>query len=367
MPSDPRVLQALDALADPIATFRSILANTSEQIRLLISTRVERNGSSQEVARAEFGDFAAGRIDPGRMAKLLARVEPPAIDHVDVVTQTLSVCNELLARRDSLFLVVVDEGDDLHEAVGRALGEIGRAFAATRIVELVTKGEYIASEHAGLLETHPFEHWSLAERAVALALVVQVAGRDLRVGGLADFLDRSLKLVLVVDGEAPPAPLTKLITPRVLVMQSTDPGELEWIARYDGPGVVALMPDSAAQFRHDPAGGATLCDRIVITQLPERKPRRLGHSSAFQQRQDLAQLEALAAAPESRVVTDDKLATISKGEARQGSANPEPAAEPGPTASPTDVAVTANIASPTDAVDKLSAWLLEQADLPGPG
>ena len=63
MPSDPRVQQALDALAEPIRSFRSTLANTSEQIRLLISTRVEHNGSTAEVARAELGEFAAGRID----------------------------------------------------------------------------------------------------------------------------------------------------------------------------------------------------------------------------------------------------------------------------------------------------------------
>ena len=69
MPSDVRIAQALEALAEPIASYRSMLANTSEQIRLLINTRVERNGSSAEVASAELGAFASGRIDPERMAK----------------------------------------------------------------------------------------------------------------------------------------------------------------------------------------------------------------------------------------------------------------------------------------------------------
>ena len=358
MPSDPRMTQALDALAEPIQAFRSTLANTSEQIRLLISTRVERNGSSVKTARAELGEFAAGRIDPDRMAKLLSKVEPPAIEHAEVVERALDVCHELLARRENLFRVEVEEGGDLRTAVGRTLAEIGKAFAVTRIVEIVAQGHYRASEHAALLDGHPFEHWSRAEREVELALVVSVAGRDLRVGGLADFLDRSLKLVLVVDGESPPAPLVRLITPKVLVMQTTDPLELEWIARHRGPGVVALVPESAAWFRHDPAGGPALADRIVINQLPDKKPRRLGITSSFQQRQDLQQLEALAAAP-----------TLAKP-----GVEPAPGAEarepgPGPVAPAIEVPAVQPPAAapPSDPVDKLSAWLLEQADLTGPG
>ncbi|MBW2232080.1 MAG: hypothetical protein JRH17_16990 [Deltaproteobacteria bacterium] len=361
MPSDPRIQQALDALAEPIEAFRSTLANTSEQIRLLISTRVERNGSSVEVARAELGDFAAGRIDPERMANLLSKVEPQAIGHGEVVGRALEVSNELLARRENLFRVVVGDGDDLHAAVGRALAEIGRAFAVTRIVELVARDEYRDSEHAALLDGHPFEHWSRTERKVDLALVVSIAGRDLRVGGLADFLDRSLKLVLVVDGEAPTAPLVRLITPKVLVMQTTDPLELEYIARHDGPGVVALVPDSVAQFRHDPAGGPALADRMVIMQLPNKNPRVLGLSSAFQQRQDLAQLEALAATPAiSKPSAAPAPGPAPKSETREigrpgvaqavkAPGGEQPAAAPG-----------------MDALDKLSAWLLDHADLSGP-
>lgn len=360
MPSDPRIAQALDALAGPIEAFRSTLANTSEQIRLLISTRVERNGALVETARAELGEFAAERIDPDRMAKLLSKVEPPAIEHGDVVNRALDVCYELLAQRENLFRVVVEEGEDLRVAVGRALAEIGKAFAVTRIVDLVVQEQYRASEHAALLEGHPFEHWSRAERAVGLALVVCVAGRDLRIGGLADFLDRSIKLVLVVDGEAPPAPLVRLITPGVLVIQTADPGELQWIARHDGPGVVALMPDSAAQFRHDPDAGAALADRMVVTQLPEKKPRRLGISSVFQQRQDLKQLAALAVAPKTSLQSNAPAPPVPPVETRE-------AGYPG-VASAVEAPVVEGpaSASSTDAVDKLSAWLLEHADLTSP-
>jgi hypothetical protein len=357
LPSDPRIQQALDALSEPMEGFRSMLANTSEQIRLLINTRVEHNGSSVDVARAELGEFAAGRIDAGRMAKLLSQVEPPAIEHGDVVSRALDVSNELLARRENLFRVVVEEGDDLHEVMGRSLAEIGRAFAVTRIVELVTRNQYDASEHDSLLDGHPYERWSRSERKVDLGLVVCCDGHDLRVGGLANYLDRSMKIVLVVRGEAPPAPLVRLITPKVLVVQTVDPVDLEFITRYDGAGVLALMPETAARFRHDPVGGPELADRMVVTQLPDTKPHNLGKSSAFQQRQELAQLEALAAAPS---VSKRSAAPAPAVESR---AIPSPPSERATDSPPIEVPAAAKS---SDAVDKLSAWLLEHADLTGP-
>ena len=148
-----------------------------------------------------------------------------------------------------------------------------------------------------------------------------------------------------------------MITPRVLVMQTVDPDELEWIARHDGPSVVALMPDTAARFRHDPAGGPALADRMVITQLPDKKPRKLGHSSPFQQRQDLAQLEALAAAAATSKQSS-ALAPIVKA--------PEVVRPSAATAIETPVVERPAVAAPTDAVEKLSLWLLQQADLTGP-
>jgi hypothetical protein len=106
---------------------------------------------------------------------------------------------------------------------------------------------------------------------------------------------------------------------------------------------VALVADSAAHFRHDPAAGARLADRLVITNLPDRKPRRLGVSSGFQQREDLAQLEALAASASAAAV------------------NGPPVPE---TEAPADDRCP--VASPPDDASKLSAWLLRQADLSGP-
>jgi hypothetical protein len=347
MPSDPRVAQALAAFAEPIGAFRSILANTSEQIRLLISKHIEHNGASVEGVRAEFGAFASGRIDSERMSRLLRQVEPRDLENGEIVVRAFDTCNELLARGDRLFQVAVAEGGDLRSAVSDALARIGRAYGAARVADLVSLGSYRESENGGLLDAHPFEHWNRSERKVPLCLVVSVAGRDLRVGGLADFVDRAFKLVLVVHGDAPPAALVRLVTPGVLVLQTADPADLERVARFDGPAVAALVPDSAAHFRHDPAAGSTLAERLVVDRMPESAPRRLGVSSGFQQREDLAQLEALAAlapAPQPPVVS---------------TAPPAPGPQPSPTGTPSP-------ASPADDdVEKLSAWLLRQADLPG--
>ncbi|MBW2271036.1 MAG: hypothetical protein JRH16_20980 [Deltaproteobacteria bacterium] len=340
MPSDSRTPEALDALSGPIQAFRSTLANTSEQIRLMISTRIEQSHESADFERAELGEFAAGRIDAKRLSKILARDEPlPAAD-TGIIHEALVTCNELLARNENLFRVIVEEGDDLRSAVGRGLAEIGRAYGAARVVELVSQGAFRAAEHSSLLKGHSFESWSRTERSIEFGLVVRVCGRDLRAGGLADYLDRSIKLVLVVQGDAPPAALVRLITPQTLVLQTSEASELEWLASYRGPGVAALVSSAAAQFRHDPAGGPALADRIVITSLPERPPKALGAASAFQQRQDLLQLEALAESHADVVPIDP----VAVGE------EPPPAA--------------ARAVPAADSADALSNWLLRQADLP---
>ena len=91
--------------------------------------------------------------------------------------------------------------------------------------------------------------------------------------------------------------------------------------------------------------------------MRQSKPRKLGLASAFQQRQDLEQLEALAAAPDISTGTTEAAPTIEAREAGRSSvasAIEVPAAE------------GTALAAPTDAVDKLSAWLLEHADPAGP-
>ena len=89
------------------------------------------------------------------------------------------------------------------------------------------------------------------------------------------------------------------------------------------------MPDSTAQFVHDPNGGDTPAQRLTLISMPEKPPRMsVGGLSGKQQAEELAQLQALAGAGG--------------------------AAAPSATAAP---------AAPADPVDKLAAWLLSQADL----
>ncbi|MGD8727114.1 MAG: hypothetical protein PVH40_05685, partial [Gemmatimonadales bacterium] len=219
--------------------------------------------------------------------------------------------------------------------VARALEEIGRAFGAVRIYELTRSGSYHGNSHARSLGSFPFDKWSRGERRLAPPLVVTIDGADLRSGSLAEFLDGAQKIVLAVRGPCAPARLVRLITPGTFVIQTHDGSGLERLAAYDGPGVGALMPESTAQFAHDPSGGDTPAKRLTIVSLPEQPPRMsVGGLSGKQQAEELAQLQALA----------------------------QQAAAPAAGGAAPAEAVAAS-AAPADPVDKLAAWLLTQADL----
>jgi hypothetical protein len=186
-----------------------------------------------------------------------------------------------------------------------------------------------SAEPAFTLSGLPFRLWTRAERRSAPPLVVTVAGPDLHAAALADYADGRQKIVLVVDGACAPAALVRLVTPGTLVMQSTDPEALESVARFEGPAVAAVVPETAAAFTHDPTAGDEPWQRMTIQRLPSPPFAPVPGMSAWQLREDVAQLAALAAAP---------------------------AARPMPTAA-------ALAAEGPDAVDRLAAWLLGQADL----
>jgi hypothetical protein len=176
-----------------------------------------------------------------------------------------------------------------------------------------------------------FEAWNTGERRLAPPLVVELEGADLRAADLSDFLDGNVKFVLLVNGEAPPAPLVRLITPSTFVLQTSDETGIDRFAAAKPPAIAAVMPSSAARFVHDPAGGDLLSDRLEIFQLPEKPPRKkLGGVSAWQQREELAQLQNLARGPGAPATTEARA--------------PE---------------ATKQVTSP----EKLAAWLLLQTDL----
>ncbi|NIM49617.1 MAG: hypothetical protein GTN62_05275 [Gemmatimonadales bacterium] len=337
MPSDERVELALQALAKQRDAFRSALGNTVEQVQAFLAEHGSSENGQVERIAAELGPFAAGRIDTGKLSKLFNN--GMALDGltIEAIEKACNTIAELAERNHQLYLVDVPSGGDLRHAVGQALEEIGRAFGAVRIFELTRAGSRQRNEHARSLGSFPYDRWSKGERRLAPPLVVTVDGNDLRAERLAVFLDGTQKIVLVVRGACTPAPLVRLITPGIFVVQTTHGADLERLAAWDGPGVGALVPETAARFVHDPAGGSEPWQRLAVTHMPDEKTRHtIGGLSAFQQGEELAQLSALARKP------------------------PE-----APAAAAAAAAAATVPAPPTDPVDKLAAWLLSQTDLSG--
>jgi hypothetical protein len=339
MPSDERVGPALEAVAGARETFRSAVSVTVEEVRGLLETRSAAGADRSSRLERELGSFAAGRIDPGRLADVFTPPKRGAPFERVLLQQALGTLSSIHQRGDETFLLTLDSGARPVVEVRKALGEIGRAFGAARVVELVRASEYRAGEHGQLLEFFPFSQWNRAERGMAPPLVVELDGADLHVGGLADFMDGSIKLVLVVRGDSPPASLVRLITPGVLVLQTSDPEGLACLADWPGPAAAALVPETAARFIHQPDRG-TGPARLQIEHLPAEPPRvALGGLTAFQQKEELRQLAFLS----------------------------DPARLAAHAANGTEVTATAGspAAAPTaaDPAGQLAAWLLQQTDL----
>jgi hypothetical protein len=331
MPSDERIELALGALSGQTKSFRSALANTIEQIRRFQGSHGSASDGKVTRLKEELGPFAADLIDAEKFSALFAdslKLDTVTLDTIDKALETLT---ELAGRGDNLFVVEVASGENLRDRVAAALEDLGRAFGAARVFELSKFGRFPDNEHARSLGSFPFHRWSRGERRMAPPLVVSVDGADLRAAGLADFMDGLEKVVLVVKNESTPVPLVRLITPGTFVQQTVDPADLSKLAAWNGPGVAALVPESAARFVHDPSVGADAGTRLVVTSFPEERRRKpVGGVSVSQQSEELLQLKSLA-----------------------GQMGVKPQAEP--------AAVTA--AALSDPVDKLAAWLLSQADL----
>jgi hypothetical protein len=334
MPSDDNDARILEVLGGQVTAFESAIAATAEEVRVSLEAQKGSGNGRPSEAGADLGLFAVGRIDAERFAALA--YAPRALDHLSVsrIEHVFATLSRLIERKHGLLRVDVAPGGNLRDTVAKGLADVGRAFGAARVFDLSRAGRFEPIAHAGLTQAFRFEHWSRTERRRAPPLIVHVDGADLYPGGLGDFLDGTVKIVLVISGPAPPAPLVRLISPNTFVMQTTDVEELARLASWSGPGVAALMPEGAARFVHDPGGGPELWKRLTVAHLPAAPRARVGGHSVAQQAEALAQLKALATRP------------------------PEPEGPPVPAA-----------ASPSDAVgsqaDKLAAWLLEQADLEG--
>lgn len=276
---------------------------------------------------AELGLFAQEHVDPRRFAALFAHSRALTPEVRKEMKRALEELREHAAAAD-VMTESVEPGGSLVATIDDALAVAGRAFAAVRVIDGVR-----ANGGSGLSAvTHlPFHAWTRIERRYAPPLVVTVAGAELHAATLADYTDGGLKIVLVVEGACPPAALVRLVTPGTFVMQTSDTASLERLAGFDGPGIAAIMPESAACFTHDPRGGGEPWQRLSIERLPSPPYVRVPGVSTWQLTEDLRQLQALAAAPEGRAL---------------------PSGAPASGESPV-------------AVDRLAAWLLEQADFTG--
>jgi hypothetical protein len=322
---DPRVRIALDVLANQIAEFRAAIAGALAQAEAVQVDATADPDARAARAGAELGVFAEGRIDPQAFAARFARVPPAGAAAGAALARAVSVLRGVLERGDQVFAIEVPPGGDLAAAIGAALEQVGRAFGAIQLADQVRSGCYDADDPDPLLAETGFRRWNRAERRFAPPLVVSVDGADLHAAPLADFCDGRAKLLLVVRGPCAPAPLVRLITPGTLVVQTVDRAGLDHFAGYQGPAVAALMPQGAARFLHDPAGGKEPWQRLSVLELPEPPRRALGGISAWQMAEDLQQLHALARTPFSI---------------------------PAPGAAPSAAL------GESDAVDRLTSWLL---------
>ncbi len=328
MPSDdPRVQLALDALASPIAEFRAAIGGALAQAEAVLADATADADARAAWARAELGVFAEGRIDPRAFAALFARVTPFGASARAALVRAVSILRTVVDRGEQLFAIEVPRGGDPAAAIGAALEQVGRAFGAIQLAELLRSGRYHEDEPDRLLAASDFKRWNRAERRFTPPLVVLVDGADLHAAALAGFCDGRAKLVLVVRGPCAPAPLVRLITPGTCVLQTVDRAGLDRFAAYQGPAVAALVPQGAARFLHDPAGGREPWQRLSVFELPEPPRRGLGGASAWQLAEDLQQLAALARTPFS-IPAPEAPASAALGE--------------------------------SDAVDRLASWLLAQ-------
>ncbi len=330
MPSDDRITQALEALASAKEAFSSSVAMSAEEVRGILEREKGVDENPQEKLAHELGPFAAGRIDLERLAPHVSansKLDEGKRAEIQKAFETLTA---LKKSGDDLFTTKIEVDGYLRGGIMKALSKTGTAYGAGRSVEWALHDLPHPEGLGDVMDAFPPSSWNGAEKAFAPPLVVEDEGQDLKASSLGDLLEGSQKIILVVNGPVAPAPLVRLITPDVTVIQTDDPVELAALSATSGPGIAALMPEGAAKFIHAP-GGKSLQERLTVTFLPEKEPRKaLGSISRFQQVEELRQLAALA-------------------ERVQGPAAPAP--EP--------VGVGAEL----DEAGQLAAWLIHQAKI----
>jgi hypothetical protein len=300
MPSDERTIKALEALGDAKESFVSSVAMSAEEVRGILDR--EQGGSEEPQVKLahELGPFAAGKIDLERLAPFVEtkrKLEPETRERIQ---KAFEVLVGLKKAGDDLFCAKVDVDGYLRGGIVGVLARAGTAFGAARSVEWALHGIAPMETTKDVLESFPPSMWNSAEKNCSPPVVVEVEGQDLKVGSIGELMSGNQKIVLLVNGKAAPAPLVRLITPGVTVIQTDDPADLVVMTANDGPAVAALMPEGCAKFIHSPAAGRSLNERLTVGFLPEKEPNRpLGSITAFQQIEELRQLASLMASAEA--------------------------------------------------------------------
>jgi hypothetical protein len=314
MPSDERLTTALSFVAAERDAFRSVLAATLEQVRGIVTT-------NRDVS-AELGAFANGRIQFDRFEEIVEKDAKPKKAVLNSIRHAQQLLTATLSVGDQLHIADVPDNGDLFAVTQDALATAARAFAAAYMIEVIRSGREDESKEEVLLAALAPDRWTRAERDIAPPLVVRVSGNDLRVAGFEDLLQGNQKIVLLVDGFAPPSPLVRLISPNVFVMQCRTLEELKRMTRVRGPGIAAVFAEEAATFVYE--------GTLVIGSIPQDFPKRPTRTqTVFRQKEDLELLKQMSSA--------------------QRPADPASQAEP---------------REEVKAGDKLAAWLLKQVELP---
>jgi hypothetical protein len=309
MQSDQRTMIALSALAEPCARFRNAVETARDQMRAYLAThRTDSDDRAANVTR-ELGSFASGRIDTNRFSSVFSKVGSVDYQVFSRIERCIAVLDDVLARGDDLFIVDVPKGGNVQVAVDTAFALAGRAFGAVLAFQAAKTGSYRDDQHDRLLDSFPFARWNRSERLIAPPLVVEVDGQDFGGEQLTAFIDGSVRIIAVIRGPSSPAPLARLITPGVLVVESAFTEQLSKLAGFDGPAVAALVPEGASTFVHDPRAGPVLHDRLLIDHLAGPPGRSLGSRSAWQQREELAHLTLLSKIAAEENAQVDTLAT----------------------------------------------------------
>ncbi|MBW7933565.1 MAG: hypothetical protein H3C62_08125 [Gemmatimonadaceae bacterium] len=297
MPSDPRVTQALAALAQPIAEFRAAVQGALAQADAFTAAQNADTAAQAARAAAELGVFAGSHVDPAKFAAMFPAVAKTDKESQKALDKATKILRDVAAQGEAICVVDVTERRKLGATIDAALSIIGQAFGAIIITELVRGGRYKAKEHEKLLDPIEFRAWNNAERRFAPPLVVELDGADLHAGALLDFADGREKIVLVVRGAAPPAALVRCVSPWTFVLQTLDGTGLDKLALYKGPAIAAFLAEGAATFMHDPAAGKEPWQRLTVPFLPMPPFKAVGGFSPWQMEQDVQMLADLARTP----------------------------------------------------------------------